>query len=378
MRDHIVWGFYIVNFVYFIGASYSAAGLAAILYYMNVSWAKPVIRVATLVAFICGVIGPVFILLCIGRFDRIHYLFLHARVQSPITWDVLVISTYLVGISIFTYLIFFKDFAKLRDVRFKEKPTWRNKLYSTLSIGYHDSDKQKEILGHAIKSMSFILVPKVILAFAVLSWIFGMTIRPGMHSSIFGPSYIISSAATSIGLIILIMWIYRKLFKMESYFTDLQFYKLSIIMLVLVCIYGYFTFTEYITIWYSSGTWESNLIKKYLGWGNSGWMFHIANFFGIVLVIFVLFFKRLRTPSNITIVSLLLVVAMWVRRYLLVVPTLENTLLPMQDSRPDFIQYTPTWVEWALVVAGAATFALFFTVIPRLLTIKPFDREINT
>jgi molybdopterin-containing oxidoreductase family membrane subunit len=371
MRDNIVWGYYIANFIYFIGVSYGCAVLAAILFYFRIEWGRPIIRVAALMAFITGIIGPFFILLCIGRFDRLHYLIIYARIQSPITWDVMVISTYLVGITLFVYLLLIKDFAILRDLKWLNIPTWRRKLYRIISLGYSSEPHKNNKINKLTKTMSFIMVPKVLLAFAVLSWIFGMTLRPGWHSTIFGPAYIISSLATSISLIICVMWAYRKIYKLEEYVTIVQFRKLGFILLGLIVAFGYFTFTEYITSWYSSGKWEAELTQKLFSFDEYGWLFHFANLFGIIVPLIIIGFKRFRTVNLITLCAALLVFAMWVRRYLTVVPSLETTLLPIQDTREEYLQYSATWVEWALVIAGSATFLLFFILISKLVNIVP-------
>ena len=373
MRDNVVWGYYIANFIYFIGVSYGAAMLAAILHYCHVSWGRPIIRIAALMALVTGVIGPVFILLCIGRFDRLHYLFIHARVQSPITWDVMVISTYLVGITVFVYLLLIKDFAILRDTSAIDLSGWRKRLYNALALRYKGAPDQQSQVEHSTRSMAFIMVPKVILAFAVLSWIFGMTLRPGWHSTIFGPSYVISSVATGMALIIGVMWVYRKIYHLEEYLTERHFRNMAYIMLVLVAAFGYFTFSEYITNWYSSGKWESAVTAKLLSFDDFGWAFPLANLFGILLPIIVIAIPRFRTPTTIAGLSLLLVLAMWVRRYLTVVPSLETPLLPIQDTRPEYIHYSATWVEWALVLAGAATLFLFFTLVPKLINVIPIS-----
>jgi molybdopterin-containing oxidoreductase family membrane subunit len=80
-----------------------------------------------------------------------------------------------------------------------------------------------------------------------------------------------------------------------------------------------------------------------------------------------------RKPNWITIASFFMVAAMWVKRYLIIVPTLESPLLPMQDTRIEVVKYTPTWVEWALTASGIATFFLFFTVFSRFVTIIPIS-----
>jgi len=115
MRDNVVWGIYIANFIFFIGISYAGAVISGFLHLLKVEWRKPIIRIAELITVIATLIGPLFILLCVGRLDRLHHLVLYARLQSPITWDVLAISTYLVGGLIFLYLATIKDFAIYRD-----------------------------------------------------------------------------------------------------------------------------------------------------------------------------------------------------------------------------------------------------------------------
>src|SRR5512133_1841197 len=96
MRDNVVWGFYIVNFIFFMGLSYSGALISGVLHLLHTGWRKPVIRMAELITIISLIIGPFFIFFCIGRLDRLHFLFIHPRLQSPITWDVIAICTDLV------------------------------------------------------------------------------------------------------------------------------------------------------------------------------------------------------------------------------------------------------------------------------------------
>ncbi|MFZ1258924.1 MAG: hypothetical protein WAQ93_00525, partial [Chitinophagaceae bacterium] len=70
-------------------------------------------------------------------------------------------------------------------------------------------------------------------------------------------------------------------------------------------------------------------------------------------------------------VAFLMIIAMWVKRYLIIVPTLETTLLPMQDTRTEYVKYAATWPEWVLTGAGIASFFLFFTLISKFVTVVP-------
>ena len=111
MRDHVVWGVYIVNFIFFIGLGYAGSVIAALLYRGNAKWRTPIVRVATIMMVIATVIGPIYILLEIGRLDRLHHLLLYGRLQSPIMWDVIAVATYFVGCVLFFYLRVIRDFS---------------------------------------------------------------------------------------------------------------------------------------------------------------------------------------------------------------------------------------------------------------------------
>ena len=115
MRDNVVWGLYIVNFIFFMGLSYAGALISGALHLFRAKWRAPVMRFAELITVIALCIGPFFIFFCIGRLDRLYILFTHPRIQSPITWDVVAIITDLVGCFVFLYLSFIEDFAILRD-----------------------------------------------------------------------------------------------------------------------------------------------------------------------------------------------------------------------------------------------------------------------
>ena len=372
MRDNVVWGLYIANFIFFIGISYAGAVISGILHLLKVEWRKPIIRIAELITIIATVIGPVYILLCVGRFDRLHHLILYPRLQSPITWDVLAISTYFTGSVIFLYLALIKDFAIYRDAKLNI-PKWRQKIYRALAIGYRGTESQKRHIAISTNLMALIIIPLAIIVHSVLSWIFGMTLRPGWHSSIFGPYFVLAAIYSGTGVLIIAMWVYRKLYNLNNYIQDKHFVYLGYIMLVLAGAYGYFTFSEYLTAWFGSEKWENEVLHKLFNFDQYGWWFLYANVAGILLPIIIVGLPQTRKPGWITLVSFFMVMAMWVKRYLIIVPTLESPLVPMQDTRLEVIKYTPTWVEWALTLAGIATFFLFFTVISRFVTIIPIS-----
>jgi Ni/Fe-hydrogenase subunit HybB-like protein len=369
MRDNVVWGVYIVNFIFFMGVSYAGALISGTLHLFKTAWRKPIIRMAEFITIIALLIGPCFILLCIGRLDKLHYLVLFGRIQSPITWDVIAISTDIFGCFIFLYLSLLRDLATLRDFELLNLPNWRKKLYKMLALGYTGTPEQQERLNKATDIMAAMVIAIAIIVYSVLAWIFSVTLQPGWHSTIFGPYFVIAAVYSGSAVLIICMWVFRKVYHLEEYITKKHFVAVGVIMLVLAAFFGYFTFSDYLTKWYGSEKNDELLIQ--LLFKEFYWPFIISNYVGVLLPLIVVGIAKFRTITNITLTSIVVVVALWLNRYIIVVPTLESPYLPIQDSRPEWLNYSATWVEWSLTAAGVAVFALLFTLASKFITIVP-------
>ncbi len=371
MRDNAVWGIYTANFVFFMGLSYAGALVSCTFQLLRVKWGKPLLRMAELLTVSSLIVGAPFILFCLGRLDKIHYLFIYGRIQSPITWDVIAITTDLIFCVAFLYFTHIRDFAKLRDMPDLNVAPWRKKMYRILALDYRGLPLQKKYLHQAHDIMAAIIIPTAIIAYSLLSWLFGMSLRPGWHSTIFGPYFVITAVYSGIALMIVIMWIYRKMRKLEAYITNQHFNFMAFGLLIMSFFYAYFSFSEYITEWYNLTETNAKLLAKFFDFVQFAWPALIHIFFAIVIPIIVIGLPWFRSITSVTIVSALVVIGLWIKRYLIVVPTLETPFIPIQDVREEWVSYSPTWVELALTVAGIALMILIFVVASRIAPIIP-------
>jgi Ni/Fe-hydrogenase subunit HybB-like protein len=367
MRDNVVWGIYIVNFIFFMGMSYSGAIISGALHLFRTEWRKPIIRMAEYLAIISLLIGPGYILLCIGRLDRLEYLALYGRIQSPITWDVIAISTDIFGCFIFLYLSVLRDIANLRDFQDLKLPKWRKKLYRILALGYSGLPEQEKRLRRATDIMAAMVIAIAIIVYSVLAWIFSVTLQPGWHSTIFGPYFVIAAVYSGTAVLILLMGVFRKVYHLEQYITRKHFVAMGVLMVVLAALFGYFTFSDYLTKWYGSEKNDENLIK--ILFSNYYWPFIFSNYIGVLIPLIVVGIPKLRNITNIILSAIIVVIALWFNRYLIVIPTLESPYLPIQDSRPEWVFYSATWVEYALTAAGVALFCLLFTLASKFVPV---------
>ena len=111
IRRPVFWGFYLVDFVFWIGISHAGTLISAILRLTDADWRKPVTRAAEAITVFALMIGGMFPLIHLGRVWLFYWLFpypnsrmLWPNYRSPLMWDVTAISTYLTGSMIFLYL----------------------------------------------------------------------------------------------------------------------------------------------------------------------------------------------------------------------------------------------------------------------------------
>jgi Ni/Fe-hydrogenase subunit HybB-like protein len=50
---------------------------------------------------------------------------------------------------------------------------------------------------------------------------------------------------------------------------------------------------------------------------------------------------------------------------------LETPFIPIDDIRPEYAQYSVSWVEFALTIAGIALMILIFTIASKIAPIIP-------
>ena len=378
LRDYFFWGVYITNFVFFIGISHAGTLISAILRVTGAEWRRPITRMAEAITLFALLVAAPMVLVDIGRPDRIWELVVYGRIQSPILWDIISVTTYLAGSALYLYVPMIPDLAYLRDTLGARSP-WRKRLYSILALGWHGSEKQARFLEKAIGVMALVIIPVAVSVHTVVSWIFSMTLRAGWRSSIFGPYFVIGAIFSGIAAIITAMWIFRRVYHLENYITDRHFKNLGLLLLVFNLIYIYFTFSEYLTMSYVAEGSETYLLEMLFGSAHApSFWFMIAT--GLLIPAVLLALPWFRTPNWILVASLLINVGLWLKRYLIVIPTEHNPFLPIQRVPTEWAQYTPTWVEWSITAAAFAGFILMYALFSKVFPIVSLweTREIAT
>ncbi|MFQ6114048.1 MAG: NrfD/PsrC family molybdoenzyme membrane anchor subunit, partial [bacterium] len=227
LGEPVSWGFYIINFVFFIGISHAGTLISAILRLSKAEWRRPITRMAEVITAIVLAIGGLHPIIDLGRPDRMMHLFTEGRLQSPLLWDVTSITAYFAASTVYLYLPLIPDIAILRDRG--TRPRW---LYEFLAWGWQGTEHQKKVLERAINILMVMVIPIAVSVHTVISYIFAMTIQPGWHSTIFGPYFVVGAIFSGIAVLLIVMIAFRKAFHLEKYLKEIHFNYLSILLLI--------------------------------------------------------------------------------------------------------------------------------------------------
>ena len=234
MRDYALWGIYISNFVFFVATSFVGSVTVAILRLTHNNWRTPIVRIAEIISLAAIIMAGITIMIDMARPDRLLNLFIHARLQSPITWDVVIIPSYIVISLLLLYFPLLPDFAILKD-HFKNKKPKLSKLYGKLALNWTGSKAQKLLQERSIKIIAIMIIPMGILLQTIDAWLFSTTYRIGWDSSNLAPYFISGAFVAGVGALVTLIYIIRKAKKLEEYITDFHFDKLGK-LLALACI----------------------------------------------------------------------------------------------------------------------------------------------
>jgi molybdopterin-containing oxidoreductase family membrane subunit len=354
MNQPVTWGFYIINFVFFIGISHAGTLISAILRLNQAEWRRPITRMAEVITAIVLLIGGLHPLLDLGRPDRMLNIFKWGRLQSPLLWDVMCITAYFAASTVYLYLPLIPDIARLRDRGIR--PRW---LYDFLSWNWQGTPRQQQVLQRAMNLLMILVIPIAVSVHTVISYIFAMTLEAGWHSTIFGPYFVAGAIFSGIAALMVVMIVFRKVYHFERYLKPIHFASLSKLMLAMAAIWFYLTFSEYLTGFFSQEPAEHD-VMMYKFTGPYAFPFWLMVFLNFVLPVALLSRRRTRTIPVILVVSIGIVVGMWLERLIIVVPSLS---VPYVDFPSH--SYWPSLTEISIFAAALAAFCLAFMIFAK-------------
>jgi len=375
LGDYVSWGMYISNFVFFVATSLIGMLISAVLGLSGQKWAAPLARIAEIIALAFAAVAGLVIVMDMGHPERLLNVFFYGRIQSPIVWDVTVVTIYVLISTLLLYIPLIPDLKICYDKMDKLPPFLRN-IYKVLSLNWSGTPAQQKIIQQSTKALAIFIIPVAMAIHTVTSWLFASTSRVGWDSSIFGPYFVTGAFVSGTAAVIIAMYFYRNNYKLQDYITDMHFDKIGKLLVLLSLIYLYFNLNEYMVPGYKMKKFDAMHIHA-LFVGNHAFMFWAVQIFGLVLPIILLVFKQMRKPLPMLLISIAVLIGAWFKRYIIVVPTMEHPYLPIQNVPLNWKIYTPTFTEILITIAPMILVLIIVTVLSKVIPIIPIQETIE-
>ena len=358
-----VWGTYLASFIFWIGLSHSGTLLSCVLHLTNSTWRKAMYRSAEAMTLFSLMVAATMVMVHLGRPWFIHWALpypnqmeMWPNFRSPLLFDVMAITTYLTGSSIFIYMGSIPDFAAVRD----RTTGWRNTMYTLLSMGWRGTDKEWHRLHWAYTFLAVLIIPLAVSVHSIVSWDFAMSIVPALHQTIFAPYFVIGAIYSGTAGIVTVMFVLRKYMDFGQYITKLHFDNLGKLLLTLSLIWTYINVVELFTGWYSGASTEHEALAYKLFGYYAPLYWEMILFCAVAPLLCI--FKRFRTSLvPMLILSIVINIGMYTERFLIVGTSLSRQYLP--DA---WGLYVPSLVELSILLGSLALFVTLFLLFVKI------------
>src|SRR6478735_4966570 len=357
LNKTVGWAWDITNFVWWVGIGHAGTLISAILLLFRQKWRSSINRAAeamTIFAVICAAMFPV---LHMGRPWLAYWVLplpntfgsLWANFNSPLLWDVFAISTYFSVSLVFWYIGLVPDFATIRD---RAKGPIAKTVYGLLSLGWVGSAKHWSRYETVSLILAGVSTPLVLSVHTIVSMDFATSVIPGWHTTIFPPYFVAGAIFSGFAMVLTLLLVTRKVFKLEDYITIYHIELMNIIIIITGSIVGIAYITELFIAWYSGVEYEGyafyNRVSGPYAWAY--WSMMTCNVISPQLF----WIKKIRTSLVATMVlSIVVNIGMWFERFVIIVTSLHRDYIPSS-----WTMFYPTMYDIGQYIF---TFGIFFT-----------------
>jgi molybdopterin-containing oxidoreductase family membrane subunit len=370
VNNSVAWGWEIVNFVWWIGIGHAGTAFSIFLLILRQKWRTSINRAAeamTVFAVMCAALFPA---LHMGRIWDAFYIFpypntrgpLWVNFNSPLFWDFSAITAYLLISASFWYLGMLPDLGTVRD---KTTSKIKKAVYGLFSMGWTGSSRQ----WIRFESLSFILggiaAVLVVSVHSIVSTDFAVGVEPGWHTTIFPPFFVVGAIFSGFAMVMTLMVLIRKIYKLTDYVTDNHMDAIARILIFISLIMATAYVTELFISWYSGNKYDMFTMFRNRVTGD-----YTMQFWGMIVcnaIIPQLFwFRKIRRNwIGLLSISLVINIGMWLERYNIVITSLSKDFLPS-----NWVSYSPTIIDIGVFVGTIGLFGtgvlLFMRYIPMM------------
>jgi len=361
------WGAWIAIYIFFVGLSAGSFLLSTMIFVFGMEQYERVGKMALFTAIICMIIALTFVLMDLGKPERAMNAMIYWNVTSILAWEIHFYVVYIALLVTELYIAMREDLVRLRPVNNLKGKIARMLTFKNSKI----NDKTKKRDNKWMKILGTIGIPLAILGvhggtgaiFAVVS------AKESWNSGVFPIIFVVSAMVSGTALLLAIYVIKNKAMKKP---IDTQMVvSLAKMMAAFLFVDLLLQFYDLLVGWYSLSETSLQSLGTMMGSAYSWSYWGVQMGLGVVVPIFLVFFKK--TSHNINallIAAISVVIGIIGVRFNIVVP---SQIIPIMEGFPAS-NYFPTIREWLVSVGIVAMGLLIFTIGDRLLPLEENDQ----
>lgn len=361
----IPWGLYVGSFIWWVGIAHGGIIVSAAVRLFNLSTYKPVARIAELLTLVALSVAALYIVIHLGRPDRVVSSMLPAWPRtintSPLAWDVTVITLYFVLTATYLMLTIRADIHAVKG----RLPKLLAPLYSVILIGYRPEEHEKVERMAWWLALAVIILAPLFLHGGVIPWLFALLPgQPAWFGAAQGPQFLTIALSSALGSVIVVAYIFRRVYGWEDLLDDSVFSGLSRWLALFALLFLWLQLQRIITgislapesIYGATKA----TIQEPLYWLAVGMVAVALTWFGLQMLI-----PEWFSVERTVVAATLPVLATLIEKFLFVIEGLMYPVFSLYSGVPGY--YTPSWIELSSIVGAFSLVTLFFLLVSRVI-----------
>jgi Ni/Fe-hydrogenase subunit HybB-like protein len=277
-------------------------------------------------------------------------------------YDVFAVSTYFTVSLIFWYIGMVPDLATLRD---RARGRIRRVVYGIFALGWRNSARHWHRYEMAYLLLGGLATPLVISVHSVVSSDFAISLVPAWHETVFPPYFVAGAIFSGFAMVIILCIPIRHFYGLKDFITMDH----MDVMGKLVLATSLFTSYGYLSEQFISGL-SGDIYTKHVYW------YRLTDFDKYALIVWILFFcntiapqvlwfrRSRRSEIVLFIVSFLVLIGMWLERYMIITSSLSEDFLPSSWG-----VFRPTVWDILTYLGSIGLFGVMFFLFVRFLPV---------
>lgn len=335
LTNAVTWGLYIVMFMFLVGISAGGLIVVAGAELLGTHRFEPLNRLAVIVSGTAIAAAAVSIMPDLGRPQMAWQMLVSPQLTSPLVWDMGVITIYLTIAAIDLWILT------------RSRP-----------------------MAKALRVMAIVSLPVAVLVHSVTAWIFGFLVaRPFWNTAILAPLFISSALVSGTALVLVVAAIVRRVSSWSL--PDHVFADLGRLLAWFVAVDFFLLLAEMVTAYTSQTDYHLAPLEMLFG-GRLAPLFWAQITLGVAVPFVVYVVPALRRRTSLLVAAATLsILGVFAKRVNILMPGMYEPQVSLAPGIPlgrpgqgfgiDEL-YTPSWVEYGVVVGILAFSAMLITL----------------